>query len=286
MEQKFTTRQYMIKSDFEFFHNRDTSLFEVDYHSHDFYEVYFFISGYVTYYIEGKAYKLKPGDIILVNNKEIHKLVIGDGALYERVVIWIDPDYISRLCTDSTDLFMCFEYSSQRKYNLLRPDIESLSYLRSIVTKLEKAHNSMAFGSEVLKNVYLNELIVYLNRAYLETSEEEIEADIENNPQISEIIRYINLNIDEELSLDKLATNFFISKYHLLREFKKCTGYTIHNYIQKKRLIMARVLLKEGSKIMDAAMNCGFGNYSSFSRAFKKEYGMSPREFCSSVSGE
>ena len=56
--------------------------------------------------------------------------------------------------------------------------------------------------------MYLNELIVYLNRAYLETSEEEIEADIENNPQISEIIRYINLNIDEELSLDKLATNF------------------------------------------------------------------------------
>lgn len=285
LEQKFTTRQYMINHDFEFFHNRDMSLFEVDYHSHDFYEVYFFVSGYVTYIIEGKAYKLKPGDIILVNNKEIHKLVIGNGAVYERIVIWIDPGYISRLCTDSTDLFMCFEYSSRRKYNLLRPNIESLTYLRSIAAKMEKANSSMGFGSEVLKNVYLNELIVYLNRAYLETSEDEIEADIENNPKISEIIKYINLNIHEEITLDKLAMQFFISKYHLLREFKKYTGYTIHHYIQKKRLIMARALLKEGGKVLDAAMHCGFGDYSNFIRSFKKEYGISPREFCNEING-
>lgn len=286
MEQKFTTRQYMLSHDFEFFHYRDMSLFEVDNHSHDFYEVYFFVSGYVTYFIEGKAYKLKPGDIILVNNKEIHKLVIGNGAVYERIVIWIDPSYISKLSTDSTDLFMCFEYSSQRKYNLLRPNIESLNYLRSIVAKLEKANSNMGFGSEVLKNVYLNELIVYLNRAYLETSEEEIEADIENNPQISEIIKYINSNICEDLSLNTLAMQFFISKYHLLREFKKYSGYTIHHYIQKKRLIMARALLKGGAKVMDAAMDCGFGNYSSFVRSFKKEYGISPKEFCNEINGQ
>ncbi|HHV28649.1 AraC family transcriptional regulator [Acetivibrio mesophilus] len=281
MEQKFTTRQYMIESDFEFFHNRDMSLFEVDYHSHDFYEVYFFISGYVTYFIEGKAYKLKPGDIILVNNKELHKLVIGSGAVYDRIVIWIDPGYIARLCTDKTDLFMCFEYTSQKKYNLLRPSIENLTYLRSIVAKLETASRSTVFGSDILKKVYLNELIVYLNRAYLETSEEEIEADIDNNPVINEVIKYINSSIDEEITLDKLAGQFFISKYHLLREFKKYTGYTIHNYIQKKRLIMARALLRDGAKIMDAAMRCGFGNYSSFNRAFKKEYSISPREYCS-----
>ncbi|MCX7708414.1 MAG: AraC family transcriptional regulator [Clostridia bacterium] len=281
--QKFTTRQYMLNHDFEFYHYKDDQLFEVDYHNHDFYEVYFFISGYVTYIVEGKSYRLKPGDIILVNNKELHKVTIGRGAVYERVNIWIDPAYITRLSTDSTDLFMCFESSSRKKYNLLRPGAETLAHLRSIVSKLEKAYNSSGFGSDILKNVYLSELIVYLNRAYLDTRDEEIESDIEYNEKISNVIRYINANLQEELSLEDLSAKFFISKYHLLREFKKNTGYTIHHYIQQKRLIMARMLLKDNIKVTEVSLRCGFGDYSNFIRSFKKEYGVSPKKFCKEV---
>ena len=77
----FTSRQYMITPNFEYFHYVDRSATEIDYHNHDFYEIYFFISGSVTYMIEGKTYKLRPGDILLIHNNELHKPVVGQGEV-------------------------------------------------------------------------------------------------------------------------------------------------------------------------------------------------------------
>jgi AraC-like DNA-binding protein len=282
-EQRFTTRQYMLSKDYEFFHNKDEALLEVEYHNHDFYEVFFFISGKVTYIIEGKSYRLRTGDIVLINNKELHKPLIDSGGTYERIVIWIDPEYVAKLCTDSTDLVMCFDSSSRKKYNLLRPSAERSSYLKNIVSKLEKVSSSTGYGSSILKHVYLTELIVFLNRAYIDTKDEEIEVDIEYNQKISNIIEFINSNLNEDLSLEKLSAKFYISKYHLLREFKKNIGYTIHHYIQNKRLIMARTLLQQNIKVTEVCMRCGFGDYSNFIRSFKREYGVSPKK-CFKVS--
>lgn len=283
MEHKFTPRQYMVKSDFEFFHTKEELPPNIEYHNHDFYEIFFYISGKVTYVIEGKSYKLKPGDIILINNRELHRTIIESGEDYERIVIWIKPDYITNLNTDSTDLTMCFESSAKKKYNLLRPDTETLAYLKTIVQKLEKAYYNSGFGSEVLKYAYVNELVVYLNKAYLYTKDEEIEVDIEYNQKISNIIKYINANLDSQLSLENISAQFYISKYHLLREFKKNTGFTIHRFIQKKRLIMARMLLKENVKVSEVSLVCGFGDYSNFIRTFKREYGISPKVFAREI---
>jgi len=286
LEHKFTARQYMVKNDFEFFHTKDELPPNVEYHNHDFYEIFFYMSGRVTYIIEGKFYRLKPGDIILINNKELHRTIIEGGESYERIVLWVKPDYVTNLNTDSTDLTMCFESSARKKYNLLRPDTETMAYLKTIVQKLEKAYYNSGFGSEVLKNAYINELIVYLNKAYLYTKDEEIEVDIEYNQKISNIIKYINTNLESELTLEKLSAQFYISKYHLLREFKKYTGFTIHRFIQKKRLIMARMLLKENVKVSEVSMLCGFGDYSNFIRTFKREYGISPKVFAREISQE
>lgn len=283
MEHKFTPRQYMVKNDFEFFHTKEELPPNIEYHNHDFYEIFFYISGKVTYVIEGKSYKLKPGDIILINNRELHRTIIESGEDYERIVIWIKPDYITNLNTDSTDLTMCFESSAKKKYNLLRPDTETLAYLKTIVQKLEKAYYNSGFGSEVLKYAYVNELVVYLNKAYLYTKDEEIEVDIEYNQKISNIIKYINANLDSQLSLENISAQFYISKYHLLREFKKYTGFTIHRFIQKKRLIMARMLLKENVKVSEVSLVCGFGDYSNFIRTFKREYGISPKVFAREI---
>ena len=283
MEHKFTPRQYMVKNDFEFFHTKEELPPNIEYHNHDFYEIFFYISGKVTYVIEGKFYKLKPGDIILINNRELHRTIIEGGEDYERIVIWIKPDYITNLNTDSTDLTMCFESSAKKKYNLLRPDTETLAYLKTIVQKLEKAYYNSGFGSEVLKYAYVNELVVYLNKAYLYTKDEEIEVDIEYNQKISNIIKYINANLDSQLSLENISAQFYISKYHLLREFKKYTGFTIHRFIQKKRLIMARMLLEENIKVSEVSMICGFGDYSNFIRTFKREYGISPKVFAREI---
>lgn len=278
LEQQFTTRQYMINNDFEFYHYRDESPFEVEYHNHMFYEVFFFLSGDVTYIIEGKSYRIRPGDIVLINNRELHKTVVNPGKTYERYVIWLEPDFIKSLGED-TDLTLCFERSAESNYNILRPRTEFYMAINKILSRIKNAVCSNGYGNRILHKCYLAELLVYLNRAFLDSKDEDIELDVVYNDKVSNVIRYINDNLNEELSLEILATRFYVSKYHLLREFKKHTGYTIHKYIHKKRLIMARVLLKEELKVIEVCHKCGFADYSNFIRAFKNEFGCSPKHY-------
>jgi AraC-like DNA-binding protein len=102
--------------------------------------------------------------------------------------------------------------------------------------------------------------------------------DIEYDENIGVILDYINENISEELSIDNLANKFYLSKYYLMHKFKKQTGYTVHNYILQKRLIMSNSLIKSGKSITQVCAECGFCDYSTFFRAFKKMFGVSPKE--------
>ena len=279
LKQKFTTRQYMVTRDFEYFHYVDDPTMEVEYHNHDFYEIYFYISGRVTYTIEGRSYKLKPGDILLVHSRELHKPVIEAGESYQRIVLWVNPEFLQARSIEGANLSMCFETDSPKRHNLLRPNSEMSANIKSILNKFERACISSAFGSPILRNTYLLELLIYLNRAVLETYEEDIEADMEYNEKINDIIGHINENLCEELLLDDLAAKFYMSKYHLLREFKKHTGFTIHKYICQKRLISSKAMLREGLSVSEACTKCGFGDYSNFIRSFKSSYGVPPRKY-------
>ena len=283
LEQEFTTRQYMKSSDFEFFHYKDEPTLEVGFHNHDFYEIYFFISGNVNFIIEGKNYHLKPGDIFLINNREIHKPLLEDGCVYERFVIWVNPEFIKRYSTDGTNLSRCFDSTSKNKHNLLRPSATMLNHIKNIILRLNSTCNNDGYGSDILRNVYLTELLTYLNIAYMDAYKENIQEDIVYNKKVNEVIHYINDNLNEDLSLDTLSKKFFTSKYHLLREFKKYTGYTPHDYALQKRLINARTLLREGYRILDICQSCGFGDYSNFSRSFQKIYNMTPKEYRENV---
>ena len=281
--QDFTFRQYMETNDFEVFHYRDNIPVEVDFHNHDFYEIYLFLSGNVTYVIEGKSYKLRPKDIIIINNQELHKAFIEKGSSYERIVIWINPGYIKSLCSENTNLLSAFDSFSSHKLNLLRPYPNVTEEIYNIVEKLGTACSSSDFGNDLLKKVYIIELLIYLNRTYQLPSREENMSGVTYNDKITKIIHYINENLNGDVSLQTLASIFYLSKYHLLREFKKNTGYTIHRYIQQKRLIMARELLRDNKQVTEVCSQCGFGDYSNFIRSFKKEFGISPKKYSKRV---
>lgn len=281
--QNFTFRQYMETNDFEVFHYRDSIPVEVDFHNHDFHEIYLFISGSVTYVIEGKSYKLHPNDIIIINNKELHKAFIEDGIPYERIVIWVNPLYIKNLCSDSTNLLAAFDSSSVNKLNLLRPGSDITANIFGIAEKLGIACSSPDYGSDLLKKAYIVELLIHLNRACQIPTGKETELGVTYNDKITKIIHYINENLNGDVSLQTLSSKFYLSKYHLLREFKKNTGYTVHRYIQQKRLIMARELLKENRQVTEVCSQCGFGDYSNFIRSFRKEFGTSPKKYSKRV---
>ena len=133
-------------------------------------------------------------------------------------------------------------------------------------------------GPELLYRVYIVELLITLHNI-LFFHHKNINILIEKNSLIDEIIQYINYHLDEEIKIDDLANHFFISKFHLIREFKKHSGTTVHKYIIQKKLILAKELILKGTPIIQVYVLCGFGDYSNFFRAFKNEYGVTPKQF-------
>lgn len=276
LKNDYSTRQYMDRMDYELFYYKDMQFKNVSLHHHDFFEVYFFVKGEVRYQIEGRNYHLVPGDILLVNHKELHQVLIENPEhYYERYVLWLNKDYLKSLSSRESDLTRCF--LDQEKKTLIRTSMENHQLIRSILDKLHYRNIGEGFGSDLLPKALLTELMIELNR--MSFDEDRLQSQVKKNQLIDSVISYINEHLEEEISMDQLASEFFISKYHLSREFKKYTGTTLYRFVVQKRLIKAKGLIVEGNPITSVYEECGFGDYSNFFRAFKNEYGHTPKEF-------
>ena len=259
-----------LKEDFRLFHINDQTKKDFSYHYHDFHKIIVFISGKVTYHIEGKAYHLKPRDILLVSQGAIHKPEIDPSVPYERNIFWIRDDLSCQ------ELNTCFQKANDRSFNLVRADSALQERLKDLLPEIEQTLQNKHFGDTVLRNALFTQFMIYINRIFLRTSSSPDKKTYSSDTQVEQLLKYINRNLSENLSIDQLANRFFFSKYHMMRKFKNETGYTIHNYITSKRLLMARSLISQGMPVMKAAQASGFHDYTTFVRAYKKQFGKAP----------
>lgn len=266
-----------LNSEFKLFHLTDQETHEVEYHYHDFDKITIFIKGSVNYMVEGKSYELKPYDIILVKHNDIHRLTVDASTIYERIIVYISPGFMNAYKTDSYDLNFCFQRAAKEHSNVLRiPSLEKSSLLRAIL-RLEKSFLDDGYAAELYRQVLFLEFMIHLNRAATKNHLEFIDTD-NCNSKIVQILQYINGHLDKNLSIDTLAGHFYISKYHMMRQFKQETGYTIGNYITQKRLLLARELILSGTPVTQACFDCGYHDYSTFSRAYRGLFGESCRD--------
>lgn len=267
-----TEKTGYLNEQFRLFHLKDQTRKEFSYHYHDFHKVVIFISGKAAYHIEGKAYQLKPWDILLVNRHAIHRPEIDSSVPYERFILWIQNDIPWQ------ELLKCFQKANDRSYNLVRLNSALQEKMKDILFELENSAKSDEYGREILTQSLFLQFMVYLNRIFLEKQYIFDKKSYTFDSQIANILQYINHNLKEDLSVETLAAKYYVSKYHLMRKFKEETGYTLHNYIVNKRLLMARTLISEGMPVLKAAQESGFAEYSTFSRAYRRQFKTSPSE--------
>ena len=274
--QIFDPRQSMMETEFEIFHYKDAKFEGVPVHQHDFYEVYFFISGNVEYNVEGKSYHLKQGDILLINPLELHQPRIRpDQSIYERIVLWIDKSYLSLLCSNESSLTRCFDNTNPNHSNLLSLTKSQQNFLHEKLIDLLRESEEKGYGSDIAKKAILTMFLVELNRISM-SAEISKEGEKSDSPLVSGVLDYINSHYCEKLSLSSIADEFFVSKYYLCRAFKKHTGLTVQQYIKEKRLSYFEDLRKEGRLLTECASLAGFHDYSAFYRGYVKKYGHSP----------
>ena len=268
-----------LNKDFQLFHLKDKKNQDFEFHYHDFNKIIIFLSGKVTYLIEGKAYYLKPWDILLVNNHDIHKPIINSSETYERIVIWTNSDFIENHNYENCDLSTCFKLANEKSFNLIRLEAKFQNNIKFIIKSLQASLNSNDFGSKLLSNSFLVQLLIYLNRVHLGNMYIDEDEALKYDKQIEKVLKYINSNLCSDLSIEFLSQEFYISKYYLMHKFKKETGYTLHNYVMQKRLLMAKDLISNGEPITKTYMQCGFNDYSSFLRSFKSFFHRPPSSF-------
>jgi len=276
--QKFDPRQTMRGSTFEIFRYKDAYLKEVALHHHDFYEVYFFLSGNVHYNIESRSYLLTPGDVLLISPMELHQPMFGsEHREYERIVLWIDKQFLEGFILSAQNLTACFDTTVPGHTNLLRPEGVARQYLTFLLENLMVEVDSEDPYSDMAALSLLAQVLVALNRLAKQSAGEENKSG--QDATVYSVLSYINEHYSENLTLDDLANKFFISKYHLSREFQRLVGTSVHRYIVQKRLVMAKQMLSAGRPSSEVYQNCGFGDYSNFYRAFKAEYQISPKDY-------
>lgn len=265
-------RGYLLEN-FRLFHLKSRGGTPVEYHYHEFCKILLLVQGSGGYYVDGQRYLLQSGDIVLLDAHSIHRPEMDADAPYERIILYISPEYLQRQSTTDCNLRSVF---SGEKGHVLRLSEERKQAVFRIAAALERDLAEDAFGREILSNAGLLRLLVEIGRNREGTENDLPSPVMPRNQRIVEILRYIDQHLAEDLDAEVIAKAFFISKYHMMRQFRQETGTTVHLYITQKRLVKARELIDAGMRATEACYRCGWRSYSSFTRAYNKQLGTTP----------
>ncbi len=239
-------------------------------HTHPNCEVYFFLAGNGTFHIEGTNYPLKPGNILIMDNTESHYIEIDPSHPYERLAVHFDKNFIRGIDIKG-DLLSFIENRAPGQHNLIERE--------NFDTKLHQTLiNNILQGLEDDETQTIISFIALLGELKKASLKSTVSETASAPTLVNQIIKYILSNIENDITLDNICDEFYICKSQLCILFKKTMGTTVWSFITLKRLTLAREMLENGSTPTETYAKCGFGDYSSFYRAYKKHFGTSPKK--------
>ena len=268
----YESRGYLL-DDYKVFHLSEPQQGKIEYHYHAFCKLLLLRSGSGGYWVDGQRYTLQAGDVVLIGSHRVHRPDFEANVPYERIIIYISPEFLRRESVAGCDLEGVFSGDGG---HILRLEEEQRRKLFRLAAQLERELSGEAYGRVILCNGMLLRLLVEIGR------EQESRPSVQASPltprtgRIAEMLRYIEAHLAEDLSIDLLAQEFYISKYHMMRLFRQETGQSIHDYLTDRRLLRARDLIAQGISATESCFRSGFRSYSSFTRAYNRRFGTTP----------
>lgn len=234
-------------------------------HYHEFYEIYYLESGERYHLMDEELYKVTAGQFIIFKPYQLHHSYGEENMPFSRILIYFNEDSIEsqEIKEMMNQMAGVYQYSSDK----------NAEFYQLLTQLLQEQEEEKEFYMSNMRSL-LNQILVLLVRSKLQ------KRDIYNDNRITQVISYIHQNYRDKITTEELAKKFYISKWHLCREFKYYTHITIIQYINYTRIIEAQKLLLEGSKsITTISSEVGFDSMTHFERVFKQIVGVTPTQF-------
>lgn len=248
----------------------------INVHSHDYYEFLLFLKGDATYLVENSTYKANDGDIFFTSPGELHTISFNSSCEYERYFLQISRDWLMSL---PYDLLRRLDRRKMGENNRIPAAIVQKYNLKEFYEKIYFYISNKPPEGEIMIQTYIIQFMAKINTIF--KTEMSMLDEIPENETVAHIKEYINRHFTEGISLDELANRFFMNKYYLCHIFKEETGLTIKEFVNTRRIARAKQLLPEYDSVRDLYAACGFNDYSTFYKTFKRFTGVSPTKFLS-----
>ncbi len=273
-----------LSGDFFIQHKITTANEKTGFHIHDAFEALLILSDGMRCVVGEKTYFLNRNTLLLFNNMDLHFLnMLPEATINDRYLLYFKPEYIQALSSASTNLLECFFYRPFDDAQILTLQADEAQELLALLLQIDAQYHGTdsgdTFGWDLLLKFLLGQFLVKVNLLYRRRHNLSAQTETNAYSQIYSVLHLIHQNYAEPLTLDFLASHFFINKYYLCSLFKKVTGMSPNQYLINCRIMKAKELLMNRYSVDEVCRLTGYKSLSHFSRSFKQHTGKGPKKY-------
>lgn len=237
----------------------------------------------------GDLWSLGADDLLICKPHRMVELEYAGGRI-PLTAIWvrISTKRMRACSSDQTDILASFHVNPNPVIRV-RSQTPLLMLIKNLALQLlSLPKEELRFGIDLMEQSSLQMFLALALKVCIleDPHRKKLGQKASNQLPLDDVFSYIHTHLAEDLSLERLEQEFFVSRHHLIREFKKRTGQTVHQYIVRARLELCRRYIEQGYSISDVYRMGGFGGYNHFFRAFKHIYGITPKEYYKMMQSE
>lgn len=250
------------------------------FHSHPFYEVYYFHEGKCNYLIGDKIYVLSPGDLILMNGMTLHCAKIDCNYPYVRSIIHFEPEVARPFLEQPHAINVLKPFQELKNHRIGLSGKEKAEVERILQFMHVQNQRQDPIGSNRMSLAFID-LLYYIYELCLQPLQDKPDFTSEKEKNVQDVISYLESHYSHDLSLELLQEHLHMSKYYLSKIFKEVTGVTIFDFIYQRRINQAKIqfLLDPKISVTDVCFLVGFKHLAHFSRLFKQQVGVTPEAY-------
>ncbi|ETT57420.1 AraC family transcriptional regulator [Paenibacillus sp. FSL H8-0457] len=268
-----------LQAPFDLTYYNEQPLSGGQFHSHAFYEIYYFHEGRCTYLIGDSVFTLKPGDLLLMNGLTLHCPNVEPDSRYVRSILHFDPAWICRGLSETAKSILLDPFETLRNHRMTLTG-ENREEFEGMLADIHRLSSSTAGFRQERMTLRIQEMM-YVIADWCQAAVQDHDSISEKERHVQHVVSFVEENYMLDLTLEGIARDMHITKHYLSSLFKEVTGTTVFKYVYHRRINQAKIMLRlhPHLSITEISQASGFKHLAHFSRMFKAMVGTTPEHY-------